>query len=128
MWAIIYLVCSLPLFLSLWWVGRKAERAGALANYKSPYQLYGAKRLVSALFWQLDVPGIVLIVCVWGFILVPLTIAKGEQHVWATAKIIAPLVIGVALVPVLILWEKRAPHPMLPFHVRLKSKYFSLTS
>ncbi|KAF2659841.1 MFS general substrate transporter [Lophiostoma macrostomum CBS 122681] len=117
MWAIIFPVCALPLVLSLMWVDRKAKRAGAFDNYKSPYELYGAKRLSVALFWQLDVPGILLLICVFGFILVPLTIAKGDKEVWGTAKIIAPLVVGVVCVPFWIIWEKRAPHPMLPFHL-----------
>jgi SIT family siderophore-iron:H+ symporter-like MFS transporter len=117
MWAIIYTVCALPLILSLWWVGHKAKRAGALVSYKTPYQIYGGKRLVVALFWQLDVIGIILLILVFGLILVPFTVAKGSAEIWATAKIIVPLVLGVLLVPVWIYWEKRAPHPLLPFHV-----------
>jgi MFS transporter, SIT family, siderophore-iron:H+ symporter len=117
MWAIIYFVCSLPLVISLSWVGRKAKRSGALANYKTPYQTYGGRKLGAALFWQLDVPGIILLILVFGFILVPLTVAKGDKEVWGTAKVIAPLVIGILCVPVWIVWEMKAPHPMLPFHV-----------
>lgn len=117
MWCIIYPICSLPLIISLWWVSRKAKKAGALDNYKTPYQIYGGKRLAVALFWQLDVIGIVLLICVFGFILVPLTIAKGETNMWRTGKIIAPLVIGICCVPIWIIWERKAPHPMLPFHV-----------
>jgi MFS transporter, SIT family, siderophore-iron:H+ symporter len=70
-----------------------------------------------ALFWQLDVPGIVLLICVFGFILVPFTVAGGVNEQWGKAKIIAPLVVGIVMVPVWILWELRAPHPMLPFHL-----------
>ncbi|KAF2867730.1 siderochrome-iron transporter-like protein Sit1 [Massariosphaeria phaeospora] len=117
MWCIIYTACSLPLIISLWWVGRKAKKAGALDNYKSPYQTLGAKRLTIALFWQLDVIGIILLICVFGLILVPLTLAGGVSSTWRTAKIIAPLVIGILCIPVWIWWEKRAPHPMLPFHL-----------
>ena len=75
--------------------------------------------MTTALFWQLDVIGIVLLICVFGFILVPFTVAKGNKDMWGTVKIIAPLVVGVVCVPFWILWEKRAPHPMLPFHVSL---------
>ncbi|KAF2000925.1 siderochrome-iron transporter-like protein Sit1 [Amniculicola lignicola CBS 123094] len=117
MWCIIYPACALPLIISLWWVSRKARKAGALDNYKTPYQMYGAKRLGQALFWQLDVPGILLIIMVFGFILVPFTIAGSASSQWKEGKIIAPLVIGVCLVPLWIIWEKRAPHPMLPFHL-----------
>ncbi|KAF2733942.1 siderochrome-iron transporter-like protein Sit1 [Polyplosphaeria fusca] len=117
MWCIIFPVCSLPLILSLWWVGRKARKSGSLDNYKTPYQIYGGRKLWAALFWQLDVPGIILLICVFGFILVPFTIAGGVSAQWRTGKIIAPLVIGILLVPVWIFWELRAPHPMLPFHL-----------
>ncbi|KAF2014847.1 siderochrome-iron transporter-like protein Sit1 [Aaosphaeria arxii CBS 175.79] len=117
MWCIIYPACAIPLIISLWWVGRKAKKAGALRDYKSPYQLHGGKTLVQALFWQLDVPGIILLICVFGFILVPFTIAGGAASQWGSAKVIAPLVIGILLIPVWVIWEKRSPHPMLPFHL-----------
>lgn len=117
MWCIIYAICAMPLVVSLWWVGRKAKKAGALENYKTPYQLYGGKRLAVALFWQLDVIGIILLILVFGFVLVPFTAAKGDKDMWGTGKIIAPLVIGLIAIPVWIIWEMRALHPMLPFHL-----------
>ncbi|KZM19443.1 transmembrane transport [Ascochyta rabiei] len=102
---------------SLMWSSYKARKAGALDNYKTPYQLHGSKRLASALFWQLDVPGIVLLIAVFGCILTPFTIAGGTSSQWATSKVIAPLVIGLLCIPAFIVWERRAPHPMLPFHL-----------
>lgn len=117
MWCIIYPACALPLIASLWWVGRKARRSGSLDSYRTPYQRFGARRLATALFWQLDVIGIVLLIVVFGFILTPLTLAGGESTQWKQAKIIAPLVIGLLAVPVWIWWERRAPHAMVPFHV-----------
>jgi SIT family siderophore-iron:H+ symporter-like MFS transporter len=69
MWAIIYTVCALPLLISLMWSSRKAKKAGALADYKTPYQVHGPKKLIQALFWQLDVPGIILLIAVFGCIL-----------------------------------------------------------
>ncbi|KAF2686870.1 siderochrome-iron transporter-like protein Sit1 [Lentithecium fluviatile CBS 122367] len=117
MWCIIYPICSLPLLISLWMVSRKAKKAGSLRNHKTPYQTYGGKRLASALFWQLDVPGIILLIMVFGFILVPLTLAQGEAVQWRQAKIIAPLVTGILSVPAWVWWEKKAPHPMIPFHL-----------
>ncbi|KAJ4353159.1 ferrioxamine B transporter [Ascochyta clinopodiicola] len=110
MWAIIYTACTIPLVGSLLWSSYKARKAGALDNYKTPYQLHGSKRLVSALFWQLDVPGIILLIA-------PFTIAGGISSQWATSKVIAPLVIGLLCIPAFIIWERRAPHPMLPFHL-----------
>ncbi|KAJ4367044.1 ferrioxamine B transporter [Neocucurbitaria cava] len=117
MWCIIYPICALPLIISLWWVGQKAKRSGALANYKTPYQRYGGLELAKALFWQLDVIGICLMIIVFGFILTPLTIAGGVSTQWQQGKIIAPLVIGILFIPVWIWWETKAPHPMIPFHL-----------
>lgn len=110
-------VCALPLIISLWNVSRKAKKAGTLDAYKSPYQLLGARRLVTNLFWQLDVIGIVLLIALLALILVPLTLAGGVAETWKTAHIIAPLVIGFLCIPAFILWEMKSPHPMLPFHV-----------
>jgi SIT family siderophore-iron:H+ symporter-like MFS transporter len=69
MWAIIYAVCALPLILSLMWSNRKARLAGDLDGFKTPYQIYGPKKLVQGIFWQLDVPGIILLIAVFGCIL-----------------------------------------------------------
>lgn len=117
MWCIIYTACTIPLLASLMWSSHKAKKAGALNNYQTPYQMYGPRKVVQALFWQLDVPGIVLLIAVFGCILTPFTIAGGVTAQWHTAKVIAPLVIGILCVPLFVIWERRAPHPMLPFHL-----------
>ncbi|KAF1927595.1 MFS general substrate transporter [Didymella exigua CBS 183.55] len=116
-WCIIYPICNLPLFGSLWWVNRKAKKAGTLQQYKTPVQEHGAWAVAKALFWQLDVVGLVLTVCVFGFLLVPLTINEGNGQTWGQAKFIAPLVTGVLCIPVWIRWERIAPHPMVPFYL-----------
>ncbi|KAF2013596.1 siderochrome-iron transporter-like protein Sit1 [Aaosphaeria arxii CBS 175.79] len=117
MWCIIYTVSCIPLILSLMWASFKAKKSGALESYKTPYQLHGGKNLIVALFWALDVPGIILMIAVFGCILVPFTLAGGVQSQWGTAKVIAPLVIGILCVPVFIFWERKAPHPMIPLHL-----------
>ncbi|KAL5403476.1 ferrioxamine B transporter [Paraphaeosphaeria minitans] len=117
MWCIIFPVASLPLIISLLWLGRKAKKSGALDDYKTPNQIYGPNKIAIALFWQLDVIGIILLIAVFGLILVPFTLAGGESTTWGQAHIIAPLVIGILCIPVWIMWEKVAPHPMLPFHL-----------
>lgn len=108
---------ALPLLASLYIVHRRAKQAGALASYKTPYELYGPRQLATSIFWQLDVIGIILVIAVFALILVPFTLAGGVQTQWGTAKVIAPLVIGLLLVPVWIVWEMKCPHPMVPFHV-----------
>lgn len=117
MWAIIYPVCSLPLMISLYVVGHKARRNGALDKYKTPYELLGARRLIVELFWQLDVLGIILLIAVFALILVPFTIAGGYSEEWSTAHVIAPLVVGFLCIPAFIYCELKSPHPMVPFHL-----------
>ncbi|KAH9866005.1 ferrioxamine B transporter [Plenodomus biglobosus] len=117
MWCIIYTVCCIPLTASLLWAHWRAKRAGALDSFKTPYQVHGPRKLLTALFWQLDVPGIILMIAVLGCILTPFTIAGGVASQWRTAKVIAPLVIGIICIPIFIIWEMKAPHPMLPFHL-----------
>ncbi|KAG9187869.1 hypothetical protein G6011_05740 [Alternaria panax] len=119
MWCIIYTVCCIPLVASLMWSSRQARKAGALDKYQTPYQLHGGsiKNLLMALFWQMDVPGIVLLIAVFGCILTPFTIAGGAQSKWGTEEVIVPLVIGFLCLPSFVIWERKAPHPMLPFHL-----------
>lgn len=70
MWCIIYTVCCIPLVVSLMWSSRQARKAGALDKHQTPYQTHdGAKKFLAALFWQMDVPGIVLLIAVFGCIL-----------------------------------------------------------
>lgn len=67
------------------------------------------------LFWRLDIVGVLFIICVFGFILVPFTIAGGTQEKWQRASTIVPLVIGFVLVPFFVIWEaKVARFPIVP--------------
>lgn len=70
------------------------------------------------LFWLVDLVGILFIICIFGFILVPFTLAGGAKKTWGQAKIIAPLVIGFALIPFFIWWEQKwARHPLFPLRL-----------
>lgn len=115
MWCIIYPVCSLPLIISLSVVARRAKKQGLLDNYRSSFQQLGARDFTVELFWLLDVIGVILMIACFALILVPLTIAGGFESKWGQAHIIAPLVVGFVCIPVFILWELRAPHPLVPF-------------
>jgi MFS transporter, SIT family, siderophore-iron:H+ symporter len=117
MWALIYPVCAIPLLISLYVVSRRARKAGSLDTYKSPYQLLGPRQLMIQLFWQLDVIGIILLIAVFGLILAPFTLAGEQVNQWQSAHIIAPVVIGIVCVPIWIIWERRAKHPIVPFHL-----------
>lgn len=115
MFAIIYPVCSLPLIAVLFIVHRRAKKSGQLESYKSSFEVLGGRKLAIELFWHLDVIGVILLIAMLACILVPFTLAGGVTAQWKTAKIIAPLVVGVLLVPVWIYWERTCSHPMLPF-------------
>ncbi len=91
MWAIIYFVCALPLLGTLWFTARRAQNSGALQSYKTPFQQYGFGKLAIALFWQLDVVGIVLVIATFALILVPFTIAGSAKEQWKAGHIIAML-------------------------------------
>ncbi|KAF4183429.1 hypothetical protein CNMCM8927_004988 [Aspergillus lentulus] len=114
MFAIIYPVCTIPL-LAVLFVGHfKARRANPQA-YRFSLLDQGVGQFFIDVFWYLDVVGILLLIALLALILVPFTIAGGAVTQWKTAKVIAPLVIGVLCVPAFIMWERWCPHPMVPF-------------
>lgn len=117
MWCIIYPVCAMPLIVSLMVVSRRARKQGLLDNYRSSFQVLGLKNFSLELFWLLDIIGIILVIAVFALILVPLTLAGGVATTWQEGHIIAPLVVGIVTIPVFIIWELRAPHPLVPFHL-----------
>lgn len=119
MFAIIYPVCALPLITVLFSVHRRAKASGQLESYKSSMDLIGGHRLAKELFWHLDVVGIILMIAMLACILVPFTLAGGVTAQWKTAKVIAPLVIGILLIHLWAYWEKTCKYPMLPFRVSL---------
>ncbi|KAF4987461.1 hypothetical protein FGRMN_10364 [Fusarium graminum] len=116
MWCIIYPVCALPLIISLLVVGRRAKKQGHLVGYRSSFQQLGLKSFTVELFWLLDIIGVILLIAVFALLLVPLTIAGGFESKWSDAQVVAPLVIGFVCIPVFVIWELRAPHPLVPFH------------
>ncbi|CAG7557920.1 unnamed protein product [Fusarium equiseti] len=116
MWCIIYPVCALPLIISLLVVGRRAKKQGHLVGYRSSFQQLGLKSFTVELFWLLDIIGVILLIACFALLLVPLTIAGGFESKWSDPQIVAPLVIGFVCIPVFVIWELRAPHPLVPFH------------
>ncbi|KAH7029809.1 major facilitator superfamily domain-containing protein [Microdochium trichocladiopsis] len=115
MWCIIYTACALPLIITLSIIGRRARKAGKLDGYRSLYSQLGLQGLVVDLFWRLDIIGIILMIAVFALILVPLTIAGGFEASWSSPQVVAPLVIGVVCIPVFVIWEMKAKHPLVPF-------------
>ncbi|CEN61142.1 hypothetical protein ASPCAL07806 [Aspergillus calidoustus] len=112
MFAIIFPVCSIPLFLTLTYGHWKAKK---VTSYPSLVDVFGTKKFLVEIFWRMDILGIILLIAVFALILVPFTLAGSNPDQWKQAKIIAPLVIGVLCIPVWIYWEKTCKHPMIPF-------------
>lgn len=117
-WAFIFPLSCVPIlacYLHMRMKARKTEEWRRIREEeKAEFQGWGHYFL--NLFWQLDVIGILFIICVFGFILVPFTIAGGVLSKWKEASTIAPLVVGIVLCPFFVLWEyKFAKFPIVPW-------------
>lgn len=119
MFGIIFPAVAIPLLYSLVHAEIRANRSGMLAGIPSPLKALKTGHLWIDFFWQIDLIGLLLIAAVFSFILVPLTLAGGDGNQWATANIIAPLVVGVVIcIPAFVIWEsKMAKHPIMPFYI-----------
>ncbi|EEQ37547.1 Major Facilitator Superfamily protein [Clavispora lusitaniae] len=117
-WAFIFPLASVPLLACFIYMrfkaGRTPEWAAIRQEEKEAYK--GAKHFFIDLFWRIDLIGILFIICVFGFILVPFTIAGGVHTKWQRGSTIAPLVIGFVLIPFFVYWEyKVAKYPIVPY-------------
>ena len=69
-----------------------------------------------AVFWSLDLVGLILLVAGAGMVLVTVTIANGRGSKWSDAHCIAMLVLGGLCSIAFVLWEMYgARHPLIPF-------------
>ncbi|AEO59133.1 hypothetical protein MYCTH_2307144 [Thermothelomyces thermophilus ATCC 42464] len=117
MWCIIYPVCAMPLVVSLTLVSRRARKRGLMEKYSEAVKGEPWGSFLVDLFWRLDVIGVILLIAVFALILVPMTIAGGFQASWTAPHILGPLIVGVCTIPVFVLWQMRAPHPLVPFYL-----------
>jgi EmrB/QacA subfamily drug resistance transporter len=74
---------------------------------------------------KLDLPGLALVSAglagvVWGLV-------RGNEHGWTSTGIVVPIVVGVGLVAAFVLWELRAPSPMLPMRF-FRNRSFTLAN
>src|SRR4029079_8307298 len=74
---------------------------------------------------RLDIPGLAivstgLLSLVWGVI-------EGNSHGWGSPEIVGAIVVGIILLGVFVLWERRAPAPMLPLRF-FQSRAFTLAN
>ncbi|KAK6457296.1 iron-siderophore transporter [Scheffersomyces xylosifermentans] len=119
MWAFIFPLCCIPMICCMihmrWLAGRTTEWR-EFKQRETKFQELGPWGFAKYLFWQLDVIGLLLLIVCLGCILVPLTVAGGVKSKWKDGSIIAPIVVGVFLVPVFTLWEAYgARFPIAPW-------------
>jgi EmrB/QacA subfamily drug resistance transporter len=60
---------------------------------------------------RLDVGGLVLATV--GLFAITWAIIRTDTHAWGSVAVVAPLVVGVAVIGAFVLWERRTPQPML---------------
>ncbi|KAK0732874.1 major facilitator superfamily domain-containing protein [Apiosordaria backusii] len=127
-WTIILPLAFLPLGLSLFINGRKAEKLGLVpkrrpltttTTNKAPSVPTAAKNL----FQELDAIGILLFSAGLSLILIPLTLVSRSPTGWHDPHIFLMILVGLLLLVLFPLWESRAPHPLLPLEL-LKSRTF----
>lgn len=117
-WAFIFPLSCVPLLACYLHMRMKARKTPEWLQIKEEEraEFQGWGRYFKDLFWTLDVVGILFIICVFGFILVPFTIAGGTSSKWKEASTIAPLVVGIVLCPLFVFWEwKFARFPIVPW-------------
>lgn len=119
MFAIIVPAVALPVIAVLVTAARRAERQGKLVGLKTLRQLHGSyKALWIDIYWRVDFIGLLLICTFLSLILLPLTLAGGEDSRWAHAHIIFMLILGILAIPLFVYWEmKYARYPILPLHL-----------
>ncbi|KAH6987116.1 major facilitator superfamily domain-containing protein [Ilyonectria destructans] len=110
MWCIIYPFCTIPFITIMLLVGRRAAK-------KQPPKTKSQLGSLIDLFWQLDIVGIFLLTAVLSLTLIPLTLAGGEDKKWKTAGILAPVILGILLTPLFVVWETKTAHPMMPSYL-----------
>jgi SIT family siderophore-iron:H+ symporter-like MFS transporter len=107
------------LIASLWIPYRRVRRDADFTSLETPLHKLGARRFFVALYWQLDVVGLILLIIIFSGILAPLTIAGRNPEQWKEAKILVPLIVGIFCIPAWLIWEKSyARSTLLPFRVR----------
>lgn len=115
MFSIIIPVVAIGLIAVLAMGALKARRKGYMEGIPSSWRLMKDPKSWVHLFWIMDFVGLMLLAFSLGLILLPLALGGGSKAKWQTANVIAPLVIGILLIPTFILWEwKYARHPIFP--------------
>lgn len=125
-WAFIFPLACIPLVLCFLHMRYKItngsnedKEAWRLLHLEEKEHLRWAswkENIVVDVFWEVDLVGMLMVICLFGFLLVPMTLAGGVHDRWTKASTLVPLVIGFLFIPVFIVWEwKFAKYPMTPF-------------
>ncbi|KAH7260965.1 major facilitator superfamily domain-containing protein [Fusarium redolens] len=114
MFAIINPICALPLIIFMFILGRQTKSPSQEREKpRSPSWVTSIKTF----FRELDVIGVLLLTAALAMTLIPLTLAGGQSAKWKDAGILTPLIIGLILFPIFVIWKREASHPMLPIHL-----------
>lgn len=121
MWAFIFPLSCIPFvgcLIAMQWKGSKTPEWKQIRQEEKEINQWKSwkQNMFVDLFWRIDVVGVLLIIIILGFILVPLTLGGGLKEKWHEAYVIAPLVIGFVMIAPFIIWEyKFAKFPVFPF-------------
>ncbi|KWU46655.1 putative siderochrome-iron transporter [Rhodotorula sp. JG-1b] len=116
MWCIIVPICATPILLTLGIGMRKTKAQHIEDRTEQRIAKQPLKKRALAIFWQLDIIGLLLLVAGFGMLLTIVTIANGKGSHWSDPHSIALLTCGGFFVICFILWERfGARHPLIPF-------------
>jgi SIT family siderophore-iron:H+ symporter-like MFS transporter len=117
MWAIVFPACSIPLFITLYYIERRGRDFDVDGDHKvSP--LWQRKRRLARLVQDIDLVGLTILAWAFSLILAPLTSARSAVSHWRDPAILISLAVGVCCIPAFILWEKKGARvPFVPFHL-----------
>lgn len=117
-------VISVSLWVILLSGERRARSMGVLDGVPTTWQLVKSGQGWANFFWTGDVVGIILLSGMLALVLIPISLGGSVASKWETAKVLAPLVVGVVIMlPAFIVWEaKLAKHPMVPAGI-LKNRH-----
>lgn len=122
MWAIILPVCAAPLIGTMLvyqhrLAARNPKPAAAVREHKDPGPWY--KRVFNLLWFELDLPGGVLLVLGLSLLLIPLSLTgANNSNAWHKGNFIAMLVLGVVFLISFVVWDAWfARKPFVPYRM-----------
>ncbi|KEP49972.1 putative siderophore iron transporter [Rhizoctonia solani 123E] len=107
--AIIIPAIMAPVIITLFAAERRAKKKGDLVSDHSndePKPSRSILQLLKEFTIQMDIVGLILVGLIFGLILFPISLARTVHGGWSNSSIIAMLVVGVACIPIFIVWER----------------------